>query len=117
MTYKDGLFVHIWCDWGVPNNIHDNRTIRINFEKGYIIRKPGNGILEAVSYADGAVTDLSDRYREVKSSYRDEIEYFADCVAKGIAPAYCPPEETKNVIRVMRAQERSADNNGAHVNI
>ena len=117
LIYNNGLFVHVWCDWGIPNNIHDNRTIRINFEKGYIIRKPGNAILEAVSYLDGTVTNLSDRYRDVKSSYYDEIEYFADCIAKGVAPTYCPPEETKNVIDVMRAQERSANEGGSPVMI
>lgn len=117
LTYKDGLFVHVWCDWGVPHNKHDNRTIRINFEGGYVIRKPAQTLLEAVSYADGTVTDLSDRYRAVKSSYRDEIEYFADCVASGAPFDHCPPEETKNVLAVMRAQERSADGNGMPIQI
>ena len=118
LIYKDGLFVHVWCDWGIPNNKHDSRLTRINFEKGYVIRKIGtNAELTAVSYEDGTVTDLSDRYRAVKSSYRDEIEYFADCIKNGAPFNHCPPEETKNVIAVMRAQERSADMSGAPVQI
>ena len=118
LIYNDGLFVHVWCDWGVPHNKHDSRMTRINFEGGYIVRKIGeNAALQAVSYADGTVTDLSDRYRTVKSSYRDEIEYFADCIVSGAPFDHCPPEETKNVITVMRAQERSADNNGSPIQI
>lgn len=118
LIYNNGLFVHVWCDWGVPNNKHDSRLTRINFEKGYIIRKIGaSAELTAVSYADGSKTDLSDRYRAVKSSYRDEIEYFADCIKNGTPFTHCPPEETKNVVAVMRAQEKSADMNGAPVKI
>lgn len=116
LTYKDGLFVHVWCDWGIPKNKHDSRYTRINFEKGYIVRKVGaHAELSAVSYADGSVTNLSDRYRAVKSSYRDEIEYFAKCLASGERFDHCPPEQSKNVVAVMRAQEKSADNNGAPV--
>jgi len=118
LIYNDGLFVHIWCDWGIAKNKHDSRMTRINFEKGYIIRKTGeHGGLFAVSYGDGEIVDISDRYRAVKSGYRDEIEYFADCLKSGEAFTHCPPEETKNVVAVMRAQERSADNNGTPVKI
>jgi predicted dehydrogenase len=118
MMYNDGLFVHVWCDWGIPKNKHDHRYTRINFEKGYIVRKVGaHAELSAVSYADGSVTNLSDRYRVVKSGYRDEIEYFANCLASGEGFDHCPPEETKNVVAVMRAQEKSADAMGAPVRI
>lgn len=118
LMYDNGLFVHVWCDWGIPQNKHDPRYTRINFEKGYVIRKVGaNAELSAVSYADGTVTNLSDRYRAVKSGHRDEIEYFARQLASGEPLDYCPPEETKNVVAVMRAQEKSADAMGAPVRI
>ena len=118
LVYDDGLFVHVWCDWGIMKNKHDSRMTRINFEKGYVVRKTGeHGGLFAVSYEDGSVTDLSDRYRDVSSSYRDEIEYFADHVVSGELFTHCPPEESANVIRVMRAQERSADGCGMPVRI
>ena len=118
LMYNDGLFVHVWCDWGIPKNKHDHRYTRINFEKGYVIRKVGaNAELSAVSYADGSVTNLSDRYRAVRSGYRDEIEYFANQLASDEPFDHCPPEETKKVVSVMRAQEKSADGMGIPVKI
>jgi tyrosyl-tRNA synthetase len=89
-----------------------------DFEKGYVIRKVGaNAELSAVSYADGSVTNLSDRYRAVRSGYRDEIEYFANQLASDEPFDHCPPEETKKVVSVMRAQEKSADGMGIPVKI
>ena len=118
LMYDNGLFVHVWCDWGIPKNKHDHRYTRINFENGYIIRKVGaHAELSAVSYLDGSVTDLSDRYREVKSGYRDEIEYFANQLVSSEPFEHCPPEETKNVVTVMRAQEKSADGMGMPVRV
>ena len=118
LMYDNGLFVHVWCDWGIPKNKHDHRYTRINFENGYIIRKVGaHAELSAVSYLDGSVTDLSDRYREVKSGYRDEIEYFANQLVSSEPFDHCPPEETKNVVTVMRAQEKSADGMGMPVRV
>ncbi|MBQ9116317.1 MAG: Gfo/Idh/MocA family oxidoreductase [Clostridia bacterium] len=118
LIYDSGLFVHVWCDWGIRKNKHDSRMTRINFENGYVVRKTGeNGGLFAVSYEDGSITDISDRYRAVKSGYRDELEYFADCIKSGAPFTHCPPEESANVIRVMRAQEKSADGSGVPIRI
>lgn len=118
LVYNNGLFVHVWCDWGIDINKHEGRMTRINFEKGYIIRKIGeNAELSAVSYEDGSVTDLSGRRAPVKSGYKNEIEYFAGCLVSGAPFDHCPPEQSKNVLKVMRAQEKSADNCGAPVEI
>ena len=118
LMYNDGLFVHVWCDWGIPKNKHDHRFTRINFENGYVVRKVGaHAELSAVSYADGSVTNLSDRYRDVKSGYRDEIEYFVNQLKSGEPFSHCPPDESKMVISVMRAQEKSADGMGAPVRV
>ena len=118
LMYKDGLFVHVWCDWGIPGNKHDSRMTRINFEKGYIVRKTGaNAELSAVSYEDGSVIDLSGKRPAVKSGYKSEIEYFADCLASGAPFEHCPPEQSRNVVKVMRAQEKSADYGGAPMEI
>ena len=118
LVYNNGLFVHVWCDWGIDTNKHDSRMIRINFENGYVIRKIGNNAeLSAVSYETGEVTDLSGRRPAVPSSYKSEIEYFASCIKNGAKVDHCPPEESKNVVKVMRAQERSADNCGMPMEI
>lgn len=118
LMYNSGLFVHVWCDWGIDKNKHDSRMTRINFEKGYIVRKTGeHSELSAVSYETGEITDLSGRRPPVISSYKSEIEYFADCLKNGNAFDHCPPEHTKYVIKVMRAQERSADNCGMPMEI
>lgn len=110
--YRDNMFVHIWCDWGVPANKHDSRMTRINFEKGYAIRKTGeHAALVAVS-AEGEVTDLSNRRPSGKTGYRAEIEYFANCVKNNLPFDHCPPQESKKVIQIMRAEEKSADQFG-----
>ena len=118
LVYDSGLFVHVWCDWGIDENKHDGRMTRINFEKGYIVRKTGaNAELSAVSYEDGGITDISGRCPDVKSGYTAEIAYFADCLKNGKPFDHCPPEESRYVVKVMRAQERSADNCGMPVEI
>ena len=118
LIYDSGLFVHIWCDWGIHTNKHDSRMTRINFENGYIVRKTGeHAELSAVRYDTGEITDLSGRRPNVTSSYKAEIEYFANCLKNGVNVDHCPPEQSKNVVKVMRAQEKSADNQGAPVEI
>ena len=116
MVYEDGAFVHSWCDWGIPNNKHHKRYTRINLEKGYIYSsRMDHKELVWVDFETGEITDLYALRPELNgvSSQYSEIKYFIDCMQKGLPFDMCPPEESANVIKIMRSQERSAKNNGA----
>ena len=114
--YNDGLFVHNWSDWGILINKHNKRYIRINFEKGYVYQDMNeNKELVAVSYVDKSVTNLLTERKITVSDYRAELEYFVECVENNLPFDICPPEESANVIKVMLAQEKSADAHGAPV--
>ena len=45
--------------------------------------------------------------------YAAEIDYFADCVRRGMAPERCLPESTRESVRLVRLQMRSAARGGA----
>jgi predicted dehydrogenase len=118
MGWNNGFYAHIWSDWGMTYNIHNKRFIRINFEKGYIYQdmnqKP---FFVEVRYEDRKTTDLITERTIKVSDYRAELEYFVDCVKNNQPFDICPPEDSKLVMRVMRAQEKSADQKGATVSI
>jgi len=44
--------------------------------------------------------------------YREEIEYFADCIANDKPVDYNPPEQSLDVVRIALAQIKSADQGG-----
>lgn len=115
MVYEDGMFVHSYCDWGVENNKHLKRMVRINFESGYLYYNGGpNPELVAVD-VNGEITDLSGLIERGKPALQREIEYFATCLKEGRPFDACPPEESAKVLKIMRAQEKSADACGAPV--
>ncbi len=117
LGYDNGLIVHSWVDWGIDINNHNKRYIRINFEKGYLYQDMNqNPFFVEVNY-DGTTKDLSEEKTIFTTDYRAELEYFADCVKNNLPFDICPAEDCKNVIKVMRAQEKSADNQGACVRI
>lgn len=116
MVYENGVFVHNWCDWGIPNNKHNKRYIRINFEKGYIYsNRMGNKEFVWVDTETGEITDLSNLRPELDgvSTQYSEIKYFIECMQNNVPFDMCLPEESAKVIKIMRSQERSAKNNGA----
>lgn len=116
--YENGLYVHSWCDWGFPVNYHAVRSMRVNFENGYIYneRASERNTLVAVDN-DGTVTDLTDTVVMNNSTARNEIEYFANCIKTNQIPRMNKPEESKKAVRIIRAQEASAKMNGAPVEI
>ena len=112
LVYKDGLFVHVWCDWFVRQNKYNSRSTRVNFENGYIYNMRGsNRVLVAVD-KDGNETDLTGTVELNNYSQAGEIEYFITSITEGTQPRMCMPEESAKVIKIMRAQEKSAENNG-----
>lgn len=109
--YPDGLFAHTWCDWSVTGNQHQNRVTRFNFEHGYLILERGEN-LKVVS-EDGTVEEIAPTMHS--SAKRNEIEYFANCLKNNVPFTLCDPEESAQVITIMRAQEKSANQDGAPV--
>lgn len=115
--YENGLYVHSWCDWGVPANKHMFRGMRVNFENGYIFNERGaKSELVAVDN-EGNETDLTDMVKMPDSTARNEIEYFANCIKTNQIPRMNKPEESKKAVQIIRAQEASAKLNGAPVEI
>ena len=116
--YENGLYVHSWCDWGFPVNHHVTRSMRVNFENGYIYneRASERNTLVAVGN-DGSVTDLTGTVVMNDSTARNEIEYFANCIKTNQIPRMNKPEESKKAVQIIRAQEASAKLNGAPVEI
>ena len=49
--------------------------------------------------------------------YATEIDYFADCVRRGIRPERCLPESTRESIRIVMAEMRSAAHGGTWIGI
>ncbi len=113
--YGDGLFVHSWCDWGLPVNKHLFRSVRINFEKGYLYNERGaRHALVAVDF-EGNETDLTDSIKMHSSTARNEIEYFANAIKTNQPVRMCLPEESKKAVAIINAQAESANNFGAPV--
>ncbi len=120
MVYENGVFVHSWCDWGIPNNKHLKRYTRINLEKGYIYSDRMNTKeLVWVDGETGEITDLSNLRPELQglSTQYCEIKHFIECMEKNVPIEMGNPIESAKVIKIMRAQESSAKNNGAPVEI
>lgn len=114
--YKDGPVVHATCSWILPHNKFNSRSIRVNFEKGYIFcdRTVGREVFQ-MAKADGTVTDLA--AQQLSSIYYDEIAYFARCIASGAPVSLCPPEEAADAIAIITAELQSAAQGGRKINL
>lgn len=114
--YENGVFVTALCDWTIPHDRYNTRTIRVNFEKGYVFadRSPGREAFVKV-YEDGTVVDLTDTL--CFDAHKKEIIYYTQCLAQGKYPEVCPPEQAVDNLRIVMAEIRSADQNGARVEV
>ena len=115
-AYENGVFVHAQCDWSIANDKFNTRTVRVNFEKGYVFgdRTPGRQALVKV-HEDGTVEDYTGTM--TFNAYKNEIVYFADCLVKGKFPDRCPPEQSVDDVKIVMAEMRSADLGGALVEV
>ena len=80
------------------------------FERGYL------------EYADGKLEAFDERRKPAKlpprkdaDMYGLEIDYFADCVRRGVRPERCLPESTRESVRLALLQMKSAARGGAWV--
>ena len=62
--------------------------------------------------ADGEASALN---LPATDAFVAELSYFADCVARGMAPEFCPPAESAASVRVMRAMLESRKRQGEEI--
>ena len=111
IAYSNGTFVNSIGNWSVASRKHNpGRTLRLDFENGYIIKD--NLQFVEVDREDN-VKDLTNP--ETQNPFVKEIRYFAECVANNKAVSVCPPEETAEVIRYILTEIKSADNKGEKI--
>lgn len=109
LHYDKDFYVNIQCDMELAYSGHyKDRTIRINFEKGYIIKDEYRFI--AVDET-GKETDLSLKLNETLM-YRNEIEYFAKAIANNEDLSLCPPTDSANAIKLVLLEIKSAEADG-----
>ena len=113
---ENGVFVHALCDWTIAHDKFNTRTVRVNFEKGYIFgdRTAGRMALMKV-HEDGTVEDFTEQMSF--NAHKNEIVYFLDCLEKGVSPDRCPPEQSVEAVKIVMAEMRSADLGGALVEV
>lgn len=79
------------------------------FERGYL------------EYSDWKLAAFDEARRPVNLAVKDadmyglEIDYFADCVRRGVRPERCLPESTRESVRLALLQGKSAARGGAWV--
>lgn len=114
--YDKGVYVHASCDWTIPHDKFNTRTIRVDFQEGYVYIDRTAGREAFVKVAkDGTVTDRTDAL--AFDAYYNEILYFADCLMEGKPVTRCLPEETMDSVRIIMAEMESADQGGARVEL
>ena len=114
--YDNNVFVNATCDWTIPHDKFNTRSIRVNFENGYVFvdRTDGRSAFVKVS-SEGEVTDLTDKIGF--DAYYEEIKYFAECVREGKDLECNFPEESIDSVRLVMAEIKSADLGGEKVTL
>ena len=112
--YDNNVFVNATCDWSIAHDKFNTRSIRVNFENGYIFvdRTSGREAFVKVS-RDGVVTDLSDKI--AFDAFYEEIKYFAECVREGKQLECNFPVESIDSVKMVMAEIKSADLGGEKV--
>ena len=113
--YDNGLFVTSTVDWTTPHQKYSAASKVIVFENGYIYKGEfdGQSVFKAVD-RDGNETDL---LQPSKTSYYCEMKYYIDCVVNDKPITFCAPEESRDSVRIIMAECRSADLNGERVTL
>ena len=110
--FGDGAFANATCDWTIPHDKFNTRTIRVNLDGGYLFldRTAKRTTFVAVA-TDGTVEDLSEQIASF-DAYYGEIVYFMNCVKNGTQPTVCLPEASMLSVKLVEAEMRSADLGG-----
>ncbi len=92
------MYVNLYNEWSVENNLHMIRFFRVNFERGYLIFDGADNVVRAVT--DGHETAVYDCKGD--DCYYNEIAYFTQHVADGTPVDRCPPEESMKSVLLCR---------------
>ena len=79
------------------------------FERGYAELSDGK-----LQLFDAARKPVPHKAKDA-DMYGLEIDYFADCVRRGVRPERCPPESTRESVRLALLQMKSAARGGAWI--
>ncbi len=109
--YQDEKCVNAQSDWKVNNNKHNlGRSLRINFEKGYIMLEKD---LFIKVDAEGNVEDLT--IPNKTDHILKEISYFAQCIIDNRPVTKSLPEESAMAIKIICSEALSASNFGERI--
>ena len=111
LTFADGALALLENSWGMP--AVGGRPRRFQFDvagtEGVIevyAHEQGIGILKADATDYPGTVFLPEVQGRLGGVYRDQVEHFVDCIARGRTPA-CTAEEGLEAVRVAAAIERS----------
>ncbi len=107
--FDQPIAVNAQDDWALEG-YGFSMLFRANFEKGTVYMDH-NGFRICPR---GGKTYVPEYNKE--NGYYREIAYFADCIINGSPNTIDPPEESRETIRLMVAETKSADNGGTIVN-
>jgi len=108
--YDDGKCVTNQSDWSVVNKHNPGRSLRINFEKGYIILQKD---LFVKVDAEGNIEDLT--VPNKSDPFLNELKYFAQCVIDNKPVSKCLPEESALAIKIICSERDSAKKFGERI--
>lgn len=103
--YDDGKVVNAQDDWTL-NGTGFAMEFRVGFEKGCAVMANGK-----FNVYDENQKDITPEFN-TESAYVTEMKYFADCILKGTKNTINPPEASRDTIRIVAAETKSADNRG-----
>lgn len=106
-----GVIENVWClPGGTPFRIHETLEIIGTAGALYIHGGDMNVFLHGKSGVDCPDTLYwPEVHGQTGGALRDEIAYFAGCVAEGKPPAVVTPREARTAVAVLAAAERSAE--------
>ncbi len=112
----DNMFVNANCNWQIRKNRFNVRTMRVNFEKGYVYTERGGERQTAVKILkNGEETSFVEKLP--LDGYFEEIKYFISCLEKGKKTEFNPLEQSLDNIKIVMAEIESSDKGGEKIDI
>ena len=118
MRYDNGLYISIQCDWENRFNFHQNgRFMRINCEKGYIIKTETEFFMVDSEGNEMNLKENDEIVQNTTSMYYNEVKYFVDCLANKTTPSVCCPCESAMAVKLIEAEIVSAKADGEKIKL
>ena len=112
--YPNGFYTTSTTCWGLGPNKYAGDAETVIFEKGYIYYGTfdGKNVFVAVD-AEGNEKQLTPP--GYKNGYYREAKYFMECITSGKPVEFCLPESSAESVRIIMAENESADKNGERI--